>query len=293
MKLTGLHILLTYQCTHTCDHCFAWGSPRQRGVFTPGKLRNVLKQAKALGTIERIAFEGGEPFLHYPILLSGVRAAARLGFPVGIVTNCFWATSVENAITWLRPLIKAVDKLQISSDLFHAGAMLSPEAQHAQAAAEKLSTVSALLSCARPNAVDDVAAGGGGVAYRGRAAEKLSAQVPGHPWQEFTACGGENLREPGRIHLDPLGNLHICQGITIGNIFRTPLAEIIANYDADAHPIAGPLLAGGPAELVRRYNLPHADNYADACHLCYSMRQALRERFPESLGPDQMYGIME
>ena len=34
MKLSGLHLLLTCQCTFECDHCFVWGSPWQSGVMT-------------------------------------------------------------------------------------------------------------------------------------------------------------------------------------------------------------------------------------------------------------------
>jgi hypothetical protein len=66
--------------------------------------------------------------------------------------------------------------------------------------------------------------------------------------------------------------------------------DIMAGYDPDEHPIVGPLLAGGPAELIRRYDLSHQDRYADHCHLCYSARCALRQRFPDVLTPDQMYG---
>jgi hypothetical protein len=44
---------------------------------------------------------------------------------------------------------------------------------------------------------------------------------------------------------------------------------------------------------VTEYNLPHSDFYADACHLCYEARITLRERFPQVLKPDQMYGVME
>jgi hypothetical protein len=90
--------------------------------------------------------------------------------------------------------------------------------------------------------------------------------------------------------VDPLGYLHICQGIAIGNLFHEPLKEIVARYKPEAHPISGALLAGGPAELVRRYDLPHGNEYADACHLCYESRIALRSRFPEILAPNQMYG---
>jgi hypothetical protein len=71
------------------------------------------------------------------------------------------------------------------------------------------------------------------------------------------------------------------------------LIEICARYEAEAHPICGPLLNGGPAALVTEYALPHEESYADACHLCYEARQSLRERFPAILLPDQMYGVVE
>ncbi|MFS8086378.1 MAG: hypothetical protein ACMG6H_12170, partial [Acidobacteriota bacterium] len=100
-----------------------------------------------------------------------------------------------------------------------------------------------------------------------------------------------DLREPGRVHLDPFCNLHICQGIVIGNIFEKSLRQIGDEYDAHAHPICGPLLSGGPAALVTEYNLQHDSLYADACHLCYAARTTLRPRFPELLAPDQMYGV--
>ncbi|MCK7505770.1 MAG: hypothetical protein MZV70_17920 [Desulfobacterales bacterium] len=65
------------------------------------------------------------------------------------------------------------------------------------------------------------------------------------------------------------------RALSIGNLFETPLKEICEKYDADAHPICGPLLAGGPAALVTEYNLPHADRTtptpvtcATKCGLC-------------------------
>ena len=127
--------------------------------------------------------------------------------------------------------------------------------------------------------------------YRGRAAEKLSGRARQHPWSQFTSCPHEDLRDPGRVHVDPLGNLHLCQGIVIGNLFQTPLKEICERYDPDGHPICGPLLRGGPIELVRCYGLSHHETYADACHLCYEARRDLRDRFPAVLTPDQVYGI--
>jgi hypothetical protein len=131
-----------------------------------------------------------------------------------------------------------------------------------------------------------------GVMYRGRAAEKLVKHASRKSWTEFTECPYEDLVEPGRIHLDPLGYLHICQGISIGNLFEKPLKEICEEYKPEDHPVVGPLLSGGPAELVRQYDLPLKESYADACHLCYTARSMLRERLPNILEPDQVYGLV-
>lgn len=296
MKLSGLHILLTYQCTCECDHCFVWGSPWQTGTLTFEQIEQVLGQAKEAG-VTSVYFEGGEPFLYYAILVKAVRKATEMGFSVGIVTNAYWASSVADAEEWLRPFAGRLEDLTVSSDLFHCSESIGERPQNALVAAKWLNLPTGMISIAQPNAEAPETHGQiqdeGAVMYRGRATANLASRATCHPWETFDSCPHEDLREPGRIHLDPLGNLHICQGVVIGNLFEKPLKQICDEYDPDAHPICGPLLAGGPAALVSEYNLPHASDYADACHLCYEARIALRADFPSLLAPDQMYGVVE
>jgi MoaA/NifB/PqqE/SkfB family radical SAM enzyme len=297
MNLSGLHLLLTYQCNFECDHCFVWGSPQQNGTLSLKQVRHILDQAQELGTVEWIYFEGGEPFLYYPILLQGVQAAAGMGFRVGIVSNAYWATEEEDALEWLKPLAGLIQDLSVSSDLYHWDEKLSRQARHARAAAERLAipldiiTIAEMESEEAAGVVGQLPAGETGVMFRGRAAEKLAVQAPRQPWETFSACPHEDLREPGRVHVDALGNVHVCHGISIGNLFRQSLSQICRSYTPEAHPVAGPLLAGGPAELIRRYNLPTSKGYADACHACDEARRALRPRFPDTLMPDQIYGV--
>ncbi|HIE39212.1 MAG TPA: radical SAM protein [Anaerolineales bacterium] len=137
MSLTGLHLLLTYQCNYECDHCFAWGSPSQEGTMTLAQVRDITRQAQELGTVEWIYLEGGEPFLYYPIMVRAAQEAAALGFHVGIVTNDYWATAVEDAVEWLRPFVGIVDDLTLSTDLFHYDEVMSAQARNALAAAEQ------------------------------------------------------------------------------------------------------------------------------------------------------------
>jgi hypothetical protein len=296
MKLEGLHILLTYQCNYECDHCFVWGSPWQTGTLTLEQVEDILYQAKEAG-VTSIYFEGGEPFLYYAVLKSAVHKAADMGFSVGIVSNAYWANSVADAVEWLRPFAGRVSDLSVSSDLYHCEKCLGERPQNAVVAAKWLGIPTGMISVAQPDGEAEESHGqleeDSGVMYRGRAVEKLAGSAPGHPWEGFDSCPHEDLVEPGRIHLDPLGNLHICQGISIGNLFEKPLKQICEEYDVDSHPICGLLHSGGPAALVTEYNLPHASYYADACHLCYTARTALRARFPELLAPDQMYGVIE
>ncbi|MCK6538610.1 MAG: radical SAM protein [Anaerolineales bacterium] len=296
MKLEGLHILLTYQCTYECDHCFVWGSPWQTGTLTLEQIEDILDQAKEAG-VTSIYFEGGEPFLYYAVLVRAVHKAADMGFSVGIVSNAYWANSVADAAEWLRPFAGRVSDLSVSSDLFHCEKCLGERPQNAVVAAKWLGIPTGVITVAQPDEASKESHGQleeeeSDVMYRGRAVEKLASRAPSHPWEGFDCCPHEDLREPGRVHLDPLGNLHVCQGIIIGNLFEKPLKQICEEYDPDTHPICGPLLAGGPAALVTEYNLRHASSYADACHLCYLARTTLRARFPELLAPDQMYGAM-
>jgi hypothetical protein len=294
--LSGLHLLLTYQCTFQCDHCFAWGGPFQSGTMSLDTIDHILAEAERLGTIEWIYFEGGEAFLYYAILQSGVLRAKAQGFKVGIVTNAYWANSENDALAWLRPIAGSIDDLSISSDDFHGSSASYRNPAIARTAARKLGIPVDFISVAEPEASGVSGAAGklppgeSAVLFRGRAAELLAARVEPTPWQQFTTCPWEDLRHPQRVHVDPFGHLHVCQGISIGNLLERPLTEIVAGFHPDEHPIVGPLLDGGPAEIVRRYELAHEDAYADHCHLCYKSRRALRSRFPDVLAPDQMYG---
>jgi hypothetical protein len=93
------------------------------------------------------------------------------------------------------------------------------------------------------------------------------------------------------VHIDCFGNTQICQGLSIGNFWNKSLSELISEYNPEEHPICGPLIKGGPAQLVKEYNLEHEEEYVDECHLCYLARKSLLDKFPQYLGPQQVYGL--
>ncbi len=224
--LTGIHILMTYKCNLECDHCFLYSSPSAKGTMTLPQIRCVLDEAQKIGSVEWIYFEGGEPFLFYPSMLEGVRIASAMGFKVGLVTNAYGAVSEEDAELWFRPLADlGVAYISISDDLFHYGEGDSP-AKIGLAAARKLGIPTAPICIQKPfvEALPGQGQGkgnpviGGGAMFKGRAVEKLLSGLPRRPCNGLKQCPYEDLKSPSRVHVDAYGHVHLCQGLSMGNL---------------------------------------------------------------------------
>ncbi|MDY6950085.1 MAG: radical SAM protein [Thermodesulfobacteriota bacterium] len=298
--LKGIHFILTYTCNFECDHCFLYCSPKTSGTFTMGQVAAVLDEAERIGTVERVFFEGGEPFLFFPLLTESIKRASMKGFKVGVVTNAYGAHSEEDAELWLRPLKEAgLSSLSISNDVFHYGEQRENPATMASSVARRLG-IQASTICIEPPKVlppDTTEEGkgrpvvSGGAKFRGRAVDKLTQGLPLRPWDGLCECPYEDLETPSRVHVDPFGHVHICQGISMGNMWTTPLSELVRNYDPERHPICGPLLRGGPAALAKALGVTHEAGCVDECHFCSLVRRAVTDRFPEYLAPKQVYGL--
>ena len=168
--------------------------------------------------------------------------------------------------SWLRWSELGIRDLSLSEDTFHndLSAADTPPAI-ARRVAERLGLPVGTI-CIEAPAVQigpaaDHAQGeaivGGDVVFRGRAVEKLiMPDLPLRPPEAFTRCPFEDFTDPGRVHIDPFGNVQLCQGVNLGNLWAVPLAELVAGYDPAAHPIAGPLVAGGTAGPGRRLRRP-------------------------------------
>ena len=239
--------------------------------------------------------------MYYATLLESIREVKARGWRAGIVTNAYWASAQEDALLGLRPLVDAgLDAISLSEDAYHGSdGEQSPPRLAAQAANElgigagTISIEPASPTLPPPGEGKGESILGGGVMFRGRAVAKLLEGLPRRPWQELTTCPHEDIEHPKRVHIDPLGFIHLCQGIVLGNVWARPLVDIMRSYVPSTHPICGPLLEGGPAALARAFDVAHEDSYVDECHLCYDLRDKLRCKAPEWLAPDQMYGVPE
>jgi hypothetical protein len=297
--LSEIHFLLTYRCNFECEHCFLYCSPWSEGTFTIQQVEDVLEDALKIGTIDTIYFEGGEPTLYYSLLVESIRRANQKGFKVGMVSNAYGALAEEDAHLLLDPLVEAgLSELAVSNDEFHFGDVGDNPASIAEKVGQDLNLISYAICIDPPEVIenpDPESKGqsviGGGAMFRGRAADQLTEGLPLRPWKEFVECPHEELVNPSRVHVDSFGNIHICQGISIGNFWERPLSEIMADYKAEDHPICGPLIRKGPAGLIGELNLTPAEGYVDECQACFFLRRGLMDRYPDVLTPRQVYGV--
>jgi hypothetical protein len=297
IALEGIHFLVTYRCTYACDHCFVWGSPESEGTMTLAQLRSAIEQGAAAG-VTTVYFEGGEPTLSYPVVLEAAAAARAAGLEWGLVTNCYWATSVEDAKVWVRPFKDlGISDLSLSSYAYFAEDADEERLRCAVVAARELELPMAVLEVGAPACLDvpGLCLGDPGeVMHKGRAAVELAPARADRPPEDLVSCPFEDFEDPGRCHLGVDGELQPCQGISIGNVWRDGLGGVLAAYDPHRRPVIREILAGGPWELARAYgHEPQRERYADECHLCYEVRKALRTTLPEVLAPGQCYGESE
>lgn len=298
--LNGIHFLLSYMCNYECDHCFLYCSPDSKGTFTLKQINQVLDEAVKIKTVEWIYWEGGEPFLFYPLMLESMKLAKERGFKNGIVTNSYWATDTNDAKLWLKPISElAIADFSVSDDTFHYEDTSENLSKYAHLAAKTLSIPTEAINIEKPTfemtmekeQVKGTPVIGGGAMFRGRAVDTLIEGLPTRKWDELKECPYEDLIGLGRVHVDCYGNTQICQGLSIGNFWIKSLSELVSEYNPEEHPICGPLIKGGPAQLVIKYNLEHEEEYVDECHLCYLARKSLLDKFPQYLGPKQVYGL--
>jgi hypothetical protein len=215
-----------------------------------------------------------------------------------VVTNAYWASSLEDALLARRPLKEAgLAAVWVSDDAYHGSTATDSPPRLAARAARDLRLRTSAIAIDAPKVLPPAPGDkgrpivGGGVRFRGRAAAMLTNGLPRRPWQELRTCPHEELETPTRVHIDPLGFVHLCQGIVLGNMWQRELVDIMQEYDPMNHPVCGPLLKGGPAEFARAYRVRHEASYVDECHLCYDLRRRLRGRLDRWLTPDQMYGV--
>ena len=110
-------ISLTKKCNIACEHCMPESGPEQRRLLEVARLLGWIEKLADFGTTY-LAFTGGEPFIVPDLLSAGSDLAAQRGMTVSVMTNAFWAKTVELGEARLRQF-PALRRIGISTDRFH------------------------------------------------------------------------------------------------------------------------------------------------------------------------------
>ena len=299
MTVNGLHLLITYKCNARCRHCFLSAGPEHSRVISSERGSALIQEVSDLSDIDHLFLEGGEPFLLPDLMLELVKAATACGLWVGALSNGFWAHSRGAALARLEPLAAAgLHSLSISTDSWHEEFVSREKAVRAATIAQELGMSADIMACNPLNATmykakveAEITTYTGDVICRGRAVDSLCGTGE-HSWEELVDCR-ERLSGPGRVHVGPDGEVHLCQGLLLGRrVGDVPLRDVIADYAPMEHPLISRLIEGGPAALARfsrESGWKPNGLYRDPCHLCFEVRTFLRSRYPELIGPPEIY----
>ena len=128
MDINQVVFVFTDRCNAACDVCCFQCSPERSFVMDESVMTRYIDEASQLGTIETIAFSGGEALL-YPDLLKRVMRYAKetYGFQSSLVSNGFWAADYQKGLALMKELKECgLTGIRLSADCFHQK-YVSPE----------------------------------------------------------------------------------------------------------------------------------------------------------------------
>lgn len=152
--LKNIALMQTFKCTIACQHCIMEAGPHRKEEMRYEDSLDWLNQARSYreGYIQGLALTGGEPFYNLDLLQKVSSYGNKSGFTVSAVTNGFWATSRENAVSVLKSL-PSVRLLCISADQFHQKYIPFENIRNAAYAAEQCDIIYSFAVCT-PNFQD-------------------------------------------------------------------------------------------------------------------------------------------
>lgn len=152
--LKNIALMQTYKCTIACQHCIMEAGPHRKEEMLYEDSFDWIDQARSYreGYILGLALTGGEPFYNLDLLQKVSSYGNEVGFTVSAVTNGFWATSKDKALSVLKNL-PSVRLLCISADQFHQKFIPFENIRNAAYAAEQCNIIYSFAVCT-PNFQD-------------------------------------------------------------------------------------------------------------------------------------------
>jgi hypothetical protein len=287
-------LLLSWNCQAACRHCGYSCTPGKGPVISLEQGKHIIDCARQLQMTSAIAFAGGEPFLHYSLLLELSRyAKEKHGFALAVSTNGYWGTTRERAHEKLLPLVKSgLAAMLVSIDDFHLEFVNQQSIENCVQVAVELGVETHLQSIVTSTSRK---------AQDFRDMLNINGDSPLVVWHESPcspAGRADELGITGELDftwqsrpdscsmlktwtVNPYGDISPCCGVAFegvhatGNAFRDSLVDTVNRANAD--PLLNALAAyGGPYLLIellaKRGSTAYAlRKYTGNCHACQSV----------------------
>ena len=312
-----LVFVYTLACPLKCDYCCFPSETFGSDKFDTLRAVGIIEEAADLGTVKRIIFSGGEPFLCYDEIKEILSKVHSLGLPAGMVTSAYWAESEKKARAMLSPLSSlGMDEITITTDPSHQEFVHVEMIRYAARAALSLNMRVKIAASfwktgmdIRPSldlpSSDSISYSQSLVVPTGRAKQhKVN-------WKEYgmdcppAMSEGCRRRERGMdITVFPDGTVYPCcacgfnieAGLNEGSVYEEALKDIVER--AWDNPFIRVMLEGGTIaiyefcrmkfpELLKM--LPKDDDLCTMCQVCVMLNKNFNLR--EALTPILEYGV--
>ncbi len=314
-RIPFLTFLISYKCTNECKHCAIPGSPHQdNALMELDDVRRYLEDITANYIVDEVGFFGGEPLLHFDLLISFIEEVKRFGIlKIGLPTNGYWGKNESTAKNYTLKLKEAgLSTIGFSVDIFHQEFVPIDVVKRAMKAAHEagIENIYSITQNLGPENINNsfneqnkqlteviskecefCQVINSELQVKGRAAKKL---VEYYSMNKIPLDKCLIFKVP-MFMIDPNGWIfhQLCQGICIGNAKQNSLSNIIRDFNYRKHPIICKVVAkGGPQNLLEiaiEKGYKPLEGYADKCHLCFSTRNFLRPFYPNILEPSNLY----
>ena len=304
-------IILSYRCHSACKHClYNCGPGWDKASMSSEDLREALEAVTVWPRAPQVHFTGGEPFLHYPLILEGVRMASDLGVHCYAETSAGWCIDYDEAVKRFEALRDAgLQALLISCSPFHAERIPPARTLRALRAAlevfgadgvilylpefldviqlfdiERTTRLSEYVERFGEETTHRLLWQGYGIISGGRSGYELGDLAPRYPAQTFTDQDCRlDILFAHHSHFDLYGNFisGFCGGLTVGDWHDLP--RLLVDFaEGRLPPLIGILVERGPRGLYDLAEERHAysqlsEGYTGKCHLCVDVRRHLVE----------------
>ncbi len=107
------------RCNIRCAHCVAAGENPVSTKMELAQAKQVIRELAA-ADVRGISFTAGEPFIYFDDILELVDLCSERGIYTRVVTNSFWAGSLEDALAHTKQLQKSgLCQLRLSYSRWH------------------------------------------------------------------------------------------------------------------------------------------------------------------------------